>query len=225
MSRLVSVIVPTFDEEVELPALLDHLDSLDGEWEVLVADGGSRDRTVEIARERGAEVVTEGSHRAGQLNAAAARAGGDLLLFLHADSRLPADAHRTLNAVDPWIGGGNFALRFDGEDRFARVLTRAYALQRRLGFYYGDSSIWLRPAAFAALGGYRDLPIMDDYDLVRRLERDFQTACLPGPALTSPRRWRAIGVPRTLVTWWVIRLLFVAGVPAQRLARMYKRVR
>jgi hypothetical protein len=66
---------------------------------------------------------------------------------------------------------------------------------------------------------------MDDYDLVRRLERDFQTACLPGPALTSPRRWRAIGVPRTLVTWWVIRLLFVAGVPAKRLARMYKRIR
>lgn len=225
MKPLVSVIVPAFDEEAELPALFDHLDSLDGEWEVLVADGGSRDRTVEIARERGAEVVSGGSHRAAQLNAAAARARGDLLLFLHADSRLPADAHRSLSRVDPWISGGNFALRFDGDDRFARMLTRAYALQRRFGFYYGDSTIWLRPASFAALGGYRDLPIMDDYDLVRRLERDFQTECLPGPALTSPRRWRAIGVPRTLVTWWVIRLLFVAGVPAERLARLYKHVR
>ena len=225
MSRVVSVIVPAFDEEAELPALFDHLDSLDGEWEVLVADGGSRDRTVEIARECGATVVSEGASRATQLNAATERAGGDLLVFLHADSRLPADAHRSLSTVDPWIGGGNFALRFDGGDRFARVLTRAYALQRRLGFYYGDSTIWLRRTTFAALGGYRDLPIMDDYDLVRRLERDFQTECLPGPALTSPRRWRAIGVPRTLVSWWVIRLLFVSGVPATRLARLYKRVR
>ena len=223
MSPLVSVIVPALDEQAELPALLDHLDALDGEWEVLVADGGSGDRTVEIARGRGAQVVTEGFHRAAQLNAAARRARGELLLFLHADSRLPADAHRSLAASD--AAGGNFALRFDGHDRLSRVLTRAYALQRRFGFYYGDSTIWLRPATFAALGGYRDLPIMDDYDLVRRLERGFETECLPEPALTSPRRWRAMGVPRTLLTWWVIRLLFVAGVPAQRLARFYKRIR
>jgi len=225
VTRLVSLIVPTFDEEAELPAVLDHLDSLDGEWEVLVADGGSRDRTVEIARERGAEVVTDGSSRAAQLNAAAARARGNPLVFLHADSRLPSDAHRSLSGVDPWIAGGNFALRFGGGDRFARVLTRAYALQRRFGFYYGDSTIWLRPATFAALGGYRDLPIMDDYDLVRRMEKRFDTACLPGPAVTSPRRWRALGIPRTLITWWVIRLLFVAGVPAHRLAGLYGRVR
>ena len=101
------------------------------------------------------------------------------------------------------------------------MLTRAYALQRRFGFYYGDSTIWLRPAAFAALGGYRDLPIMDDYDLVRRMERaSTPRACRAG--VTSPRRWRAMGMPRTLVTWWVIRLLFVAGVPANRLARLYE---
>ncbi len=167
--------------------------------------------------------MSDGVHRAGQLNAAAARARGEVLLFLHADSRLPADAHRSLAETD--AAGGNFALRFDGGDRFARVLTRAYALQRRFGFYYGDSTIWLRPAVFAALGGYRDLPIMDDYDLVRRLEKGFRSACLPGPALTSPRRWRALGVPRTLMTWWGIRLLFVAGVPARHLARFYKRVR
>jgi len=217
------VIVPAFDEEAELPALFDHLDSLDGEWEVLVADGGSGDSTVAIARERGATVVAEGAHRAAQLNAAAARARGDVLVFLHADSRLPAGAHASLATTR--AAGGNFELRFGGDDRFARVLTRAYALQRPFGFYYGDSTIWLRPAVFAALGGYRDLPLMDDYDLVRRLEKRFDTACLPGPATTSPRRWRAMGVPRTLITWWVIRLLFVAGVPAARLARLYGKAR
>jgi len=217
------VIVPAFDEEAELPALFDHLDRLDGEWEVLLADGGSTDRTVEIARERGAMVVSDGAHRAAQLNATAARARGELLVFLHADSRLPVGAHRALSEAG--AAGGNFALRFEGTDRFARALTHAYAFQRRFGFYYGDSTIWLRPATFAALGGYRDLPVMDDYDLVRRMEKRFETACLPGPALTSPRRWRALGVPRTLLTWWVIRLLFVAGVPARRLAGMYGKAR
>jgi rSAM/selenodomain-associated transferase 2 len=219
----VSVIVPAFDEEAELPGLFDHLDRLDGDWEVLLADGGSRDRTVEIARERGATVVGEGAHRAGQLNAAAGRARGEILVFLHADSRLPAGAFASLRATR--AAGGNFALRFGGGDRFARVLTRAYAFQRRFGFYYGDSTIWLRPGTFTALGGFRDLPIMDDYDLVRRMEKRFDTACLPGPGITSPRRWRAMGIPRTLVTWWAIRLLFVAGVPAHRLAGLYGKAR
>ena len=174
------MIVPTFDEEAELPELFDHLDSLDGR---LGGPGRGRRLARPHARrsrgERGAVVVAEGEHRAGQLNAAAARAGGDVLVFLHADSRLPGDAHASLAATR--AAGGNFALRFGGGDRFARILTRAYAFQRRFGFYYGDSTIWMRPDTFAALGGYRDLPIMDDYDLVRRMEKRFDTACLPGP--------------------------------------------
>lgn len=222
---LVSVIVPTLDEEGALREVLDHLASLDGAWEVLVADGGSRDRTVELARAHGAQVVCGGATRAAQLNTAAAEARGELLLFLHADSRLPSDAWSSLAAQPPSIAGGNFALRFSGGDLFARVLTAAYALQRRLGFYYGDSSIWVRRSAFDALGGYRDVPIMDDYDFARRLERNFATARLPGPALTSPRRWRALGVPRTLLSWWTIRLLYLAGVPPERLAGLYRRVR
>jgi hypothetical protein len=121
--------------------------------------------------------------------------------------------------------GGNFALRFDGGDRFSRVLGAWYALQRRLGMYYGDSAIWLRRSAFEALGGFRPLPIMDDYDLARRLERGFRTTCLPGPAVTSARRWRALGVPRTVFSWVLIRWLFVAGVAPERLARLYRRVR
>jgi rSAM/selenodomain-associated transferase 2 len=222
---LVSVIVPTFDEEAALPGVLEHVAALDGEWEVIVADGASRDRTVEIARAHGARVVSRGATRAAQLNAAAADAGGELFLFLHADSRLPAGAWASLASVAPGVGGGNFALRFSGGDLFARVLTAAYALQRRFGFYYGDSSIWVRRSTFEALGGYREIPIMDDYDFVRRLEEGFTTARLPGPALTSPRRWRALGVPRTLLSWWTIRRLYVAGVPAKRLAGLYRRVR
>jgi rSAM/selenodomain-associated transferase 2 len=223
---LVSIVVPTFDEQAQLPGLLDHLEALPGRWEVLFADGGSRDRTVSIAAERGARVVAAGGGRAGQLNAAARAANGELLLFLHADSRLPGNAHAELvAAVEAGSVGGNFALRFDGLDRFARVLTAAYALQRRFGVYYGDSSIWVARPTFDRLSGYRDLPIMDDYDFVRRLERSGPTACLPGPATSSDRRWRTIGIARTLLSWWLIRLAFLAGVPPARLARLYRRVR
>ena len=224
---LVSLIVPTFDEEEALPSLLDHVDALAGRWEVLVADGGSSDATMEIARKRGANVVRAPGGRPGQLNAAARQASGELLLFLHADSRLPAGAHASLVSVtaDPAIGGGNFALRFDGDDPFARVLSAAYALQRRFGFYYGDSSVWVRREVFDLLGGYRELPIMDDYDFVRRLEAGYRTACVPGPARTSDRRWRRAGLVRTLFSWWTIRFLYVAGVPPRRLARLYRRVR
>jgi cellulose synthase/poly-beta-1,6-N-acetylglucosamine synthase-like glycosyltransferase len=157
------------------------------------------------------------------MNAGAAEARGDLLVFLHADTRLPPGAYASLtgSAAD----GGNFRIRFDGGDGFSRALGAWYAAQRRLGAYYGDSAIWLRRRAFDALGGFRPLPIMEDYDLARRLERGFRTACLPGPAVTSARRWRALGVPRTVLSWVAVRWLFLAGAPPERLARLYRRAR
>jgi len=222
---LVSVCVPTRDEAGQIDALLDHLRALPGRWELLVADGGSADGTLESARVHLAQplVLSVRGGRAAQLNAAAALATGDLLAFLHADSRLPPDAHAVLTRTS--ARGGNFALRFDGADRFSGFLGRVYALQRRFGLYYGDSTLWCEPALFTQLGGYRELPIMDDYDFVRRLERATPTACLPGPATTSARRWRAMGVPRTVFAWFVIRWLYLAGVSPARLARLYRRVR
>jgi len=222
----VSVVIPTLREASALPATLDHLASLDGELEIVVADGGSDDGTLAVAAAHPrTDVVVEvtGGGRARQLNAGAARATGAILVFLHADSRLPAGAHAALAATK--ADGGNFALRFDGEDRFSRVLTRVYGLQRRFGLYYGDSSIWVRQATFRRLDGFSELPIMDDYDFVRRLERSVATACLPGPATTSARRWRSQGIARTVLSWLVIRWLFVAGVAPARLARLYRSVR
>jgi uncharacterized protein len=222
---LVSVVVPVLDEARALPALLDHLAALEGRFETIVVDGGSADGSAGIAAaHRSAPLVlrAEGG-RARQMNTGAAAAGGDPIVFLHADTRLPAGAYSALttSAAD----GGNFAIRFDGGDRFSRVLGAWYRVQRRLGAYYGDSAIWLRRRAFVALGGFRELPIMDDYDLARRLERGFRTACLPGPVVTSARRWRALGIPRTVLSWVVIRCLFLAGVSPARLARLYRRAR
>jgi cellulose synthase/poly-beta-1,6-N-acetylglucosamine synthase-like glycosyltransferase len=172
-------------------------------------------------------VVAAPRGRARQLNAAAATAEGDLLLFLHADSLLPLDAYASLTAAwrDPAVAGGNFALRFEGNDLFARTLTTTYAAQRRLGYFYGDSSIFARREAFEALGGFRELAVMDDYDFARRLARHGRLTCLPGPATTSSRRWRRLGVLRTVLSWVVIRWLFVLRVPPERLAKLYRRAR
>jgi len=226
----ISVCVPTLHEERQIASVLDHLAGLAGSFEVIVVDGGSHDATAEIARRHPSapDVLLQTGGRAAQLNRAAASATGDLLVFLHADSRLPPDAHATLMAAGrrPELVGGNFTLRFDGADGFSRLLGVIYGLQRRLGYYYGDSTVWVRRETFAALGGFRELPIMDDYDFVRRLERlPGKTATLPGPATTSSRRWASMGIARTLLSWWVIRWLYVAGVPAPRLARLYRAVR
>jgi rSAM/selenodomain-associated transferase 2 len=229
-SPLVSIVIPTLDEARALPRLLDDLARLPGRWELVVADGGSRDATVALARAHATAplVLHAAGGRAAQCNAGARAAGGDVLLFLHADSRLPPDAHASLaeacGTAD--VCGGNFALRFDGGGAFARVLGAVYGLQRRHGFYYGDSSVWVRRERFDELGGFREIPIMDDYDFVRRLERGpGATRCLPGPASTSSRRWRAIGIPRTVLAWFVIRWLYVAGVSPARLVRLYRVVR
>jgi len=228
VTGLVSVIVPVLDEALELPRALDALAALPGTWEVIVVDGGSRDDSVALARAhpRADQVLSQtAGGRALQLNAGAAAAGGDPLVFLHADSRLPPEAHAALSGAR--APGGNFALRFGGlqPDRFARLLTRFYAFQRRHGYYYGDSTLWCRRELFERLSGFRELPIMDDYDFVRRMQKEGGTACLPGPSTTSDRRWRKQGIARTALSWWVIRWLFVAGVAPDRLARFYRRVR
>jgi rSAM/selenodomain-associated transferase 2 len=225
---LVSIVVPVLDEAAALPALLDDLAELHGRFEVIVADGGSSDGSADLARAHSsAPRVVSARGRGRQLNAGAEAAAGEAFVFLHADTRLPYDAYTSLCAAlrEFDVVGGNFALRFGGRDRFSRVLGAWYAGQRRLGIYYGDSAIWARRGAFEALGGYRELAIMDDYDFVRRLERRGVTTCLPGPAVTSARRWQRKGLWRTIVSWVVIRWLYLGGVPAPRLAGLYRQVR
>ncbi len=221
--------VPTFREAATIGATLDHLAGLDGQWQVIVVDGGSDDATVALAAAHPSAplVVRSGGGRAAQCNDGFERADGEVVLVLHADSRLPAGASSSIEAaVREGAHGGNFDLCFDGDDGFSAFLTRWYAWQRRRGTYYGDSSIWLTRQALGALGGVREIPIMDDADLVDRLEAlPGRTACLPGPATTSSRRWRIAGVLRTWVSWGVIRWLFVAGVAPERLARLYRAVR
>jgi rSAM/selenodomain-associated transferase 2 len=193
-------------------------------WEWIVVDGGSDDGTPDIARTLGARTVIAERGRARQLNAGAALASGDVVLFLHADTALAAGALDEIRRVlrDPAIAGGNFTLRFDDPARSARVLAAFYALQHRvLGIWFGDSAIFCRRSTFERLGGFPQLPIMEDLAFVDRLRTAGRTIKLALPVVTSARRYRG-RLLTTIVRWISIFLLYRAGVSPNRLAHLYR---
>jgi rSAM/selenodomain-associated transferase 2 len=225
---MISVIIPVLDEAPRLPSLLTALWDAGTRHEIIIVDGGSRDGSPEIASAHGATVLHSARGRGRQLAAGAAAARGDVLLFLHADSMLPAGglqalAHTMHDA--PALVGGNFRLIFDGDGAFSWCLTRFYAWLRRHGIYYGDSGIFVRRAVYDAVGGILPMALMEDFNLVRRLERAGRTACLEPPLVTSSRRFRGRH-PITIVAGWLrIHLLYALGVSPERLAAMYDSAR
>lgn len=233
VKKVVSLIVPTYNEEECIGATLGNLARLRGDCEIIVADGASTDRTAPRVAElipgfpHPLSVVETERGRARQLNRAADLARGGTLLFLHADTRAPADAVEVLQAAleDESVIGGNFDLVFEGDSLVERFFTWAYRIRRPFGIYYGDSGIFVRRRVFEEMGGFKNIPIMDDYEFVRRLERLGRTVCLPNRLRTSDRRWRVQGLFRTLWTWVWIQTLYSLGVPARHLAKWYGPVR
>jgi len=222
---VITVVIPTLDEALRLEPLLAALAREPAPHEVIVADGGSADATRAVAEAAGAAVVVTPPGRGRQLRAGAARARGDVLLFLHADTRFPpgglAAVERAL-VERPHCPGGNFRLLFDGEDDFSRWLEGFYAFIRARGFYYGDSALFVRRRVYDALGGIRPLALMEDYDFVRRLEAAGETCSIGEPPLvTSSRRFQGRHPAAIVAGWLVIHLLFHLGVDAEVLARLY----
>lgn len=221
-----SIIIPTLNEAKVINNLADALRRLSGDFEIIAADGGSQDETVRLARESGLSVVEAPRGRGRQMNAGARLASGDVLLFLHADTRLPEGALAMIEDLlkDKRVCGGNFSLVFDGSSLGARLLTRIYPLLRLGGMCYGDSAIFVRRSVFERLGGYSDYPLFEDCDLYRRMRRVGKFVRLPASAVTSSRRFERRFV-RTFALWATMQVLYWLGVDPNRLNRWYKPLR
>jgi rSAM/selenodomain-associated transferase 2 len=224
MSKL-SIIMPVLNEGERIPGALDalaHLRALG--VEVIVVDGGSRDATVPRARARADRVISASRGRALQMNAGAEKACGDVLLFLHADTRLPADAdHIVLNGLArsgrAW---GRFDVRIDGESPLLVAVAWLMNLRSRLtGIATGDQAIFARRDAFYAVGAFPAIPLMEDIALSKRLKRVSRPLCLRTRAVTSGRRWDKNGVASTVLMMWRLRLAYFFGADPKALARQY----
>src|SRR5687768_2356907 len=219
----ISVIIPVFNEEKTIAATLQSLTRL-APCEVIIVDGGSADRTCEICEQFDAQVFTSVRGRAQQMNYGARHASGDVLLFLHADTRLPDSAFRDIATAlrDPRYLGGRFDVALECEHWMLKVIGAMINYRSRLSKVgTGDQAIFLRRSVFEQIGGYADIPLMEDIALCRTLRRMGEIACLKSRVITSARRWEMDGVWRTILKMWALKLLYLAGVSPNRLKQYY----
>ena len=224
MPPLVSVVVPVLDDAPALDRLL-RCTPPHPLVEILVVDGGFDNGLEALTSGRGdVRLLRSSPGREPQMNAGAAAAGGDWLLFLHADSTLPAGWVEAVAGVAPAVAGGWFRFALDDDAWQARLLERVVAWRVRLLLLpYGDQGYFVRRDRFAALGGFDDVPLMEDVAFVRRLVRSGAVAELPLPLVTSSRRWRADGWLRRSSRNLLLVSLYFAGVSPDRLAGWYGR--
>jgi rSAM/selenodomain-associated transferase 2 len=224
----ITVIIPTLNEESAIEQTVRHTASL-GFDHIFVVDGGSCDQTRAIADGLGlARVLTAQPGRARQLNTGAKISRGDTLLFLHADTLLPDTAKQNIESAlaDPVIVGGRFDVRFDSPSAWGRVISGFMNLRSRLtGISTGDQAMFVRRNIFEQLGGFSEIPIMEDIEFSTRLKRTGLTRALRETVTTSFRRWEQQGALRTILLMWTIRFLYWMGVNPQYLAHLYKAVR
>ena len=219
---LLSIIVPVLDEADCLEETLQSL--FDDGWlrehcEVLVSDGGSRDGSLEIAARYACQILRGDAGRALQMNAAADRARGEWLLFLHADSRLPAGIEAILDTAAEW---GFFRLRLSGEEPALRVIESAVNLRSALTrIAGGDQGLFFRRRFFAALGGFPRIPLMEDIAICKQARRQAAPLIARSPMISSSRRWRRNGIARTVLLMWWLRFAFWLGADPVRLHRIY----
>ena len=216
-----SVVIPALDEAATIAAAV--ADARRHADEVIVVDGGSVDGTAALAAGAGAAVAGAPRGRAAQMNAGARRARGDVLLFLHADCRLPAGAARAVSgALREGARWGRFDVRLDSPRRSLVVVGGAMNLRSRLtGIATGDQAIFVERALFEAVGGWPPIPLMEDVELTARLRRVARPACLRERVLVSARRWEARGVARTVIEMWAWRAAYALGVSPDTLHRLY----
>ncbi len=220
-----SIVVPVLNEAAGIAAALAPLQALrDAGHEVIVVDGGSTDATPALAAPLADRVIAAPRGRARQMNAGAANASSDVLLFLHADTRLPDDALAAIEAAMRRYAWGRFDVHIAGRSRWLPVIATLMNLRsRRTGIATGDQAIFVTRAAFDAVDGYPDQPLMEDIELSKRLKRLGPPACLGQRVTTSGRRWETHGIWRTILLMLQLRFDYWRGVPAARLVTRYYR--
>lgn len=222
----ISVIMPILNEAKLLEKTLSQLQPELGSHELIVVDGGSTDASVGIAEKYG-RVITSERGRAKQLNAGAAAATGEILIFLHADIWLESGALAAVaSALSSGYVGGGFRQKIDGRSFLYRLIEIAGDIRGRyLRVFYGDSGIFLTRTDFEKIGGFPNVPIFEEMEFSRKLRRLGKTTLLTPYIHISARRWEARGIVRTTLNNWLITLLYFFGVSPGKLARLYRHIR
>ncbi len=222
----ISIIIPVLNEAAIIEKTLNSLNQQPN-IEIIIVDGGSDDHTVTLVESLGFKVISCPQRgRASQMNLGAQMATGDILLFLHADTCVPPDYQQWIQktlSLSHTVAGA-FSLVIDSP-RFSRRLIEIMAnwRSRFCSLPYGDQAIFLKTATFWELGGFAQLPIMEDFEIIQRLKRKGKITIVPAPVLTSDRRWRKLGVVKTTLINQLVIMGYYLGVSPAKLARLYRK--
>lgn len=223
---MISVIIPVLNEAEILDISLSRLQTELEEHELIIVDGGSTDTSVEIAREFG-NVINSEKGRAKQLNTGAAAATGDILIFLHADVRLERGAIAAVEtALSSGYVGGGFLQKIDGSSILYRIIERVADMRGKyLKVFYGDSGIFVTRSGFKQIGGFPEVPIMEEMGFSKSMRKLGKTTMVKPRIHISARRWERGGIVRTTLINWSITFLFILGFSLERLAKLYRNIR
>ncbi|MGB3208333.1 MAG: TIGR04283 family arsenosugar biosynthesis glycosyltransferase [Crinalium sp.] len=220
----ISIIIPVLNEANTIAQTLAYLKNASN-VEIIVVDGGSKDETIALAKSFGVQVISSGIGRATQMNVGATVATGAILLFLHADTRIPPNFDILIRqALAGNFIAGAFELKIDANLRGIRLIENMVNLRSHLfSLPYGDQAIFIWSKVFHEIGGFPDLPIMEDFVFIRQLKKLGKIEIIPQPAITSGRRWQKLGVIKTTLINQLMIIGYFLGVSPLQLARWYRK--
>jgi rSAM/selenodomain-associated transferase 2 len=222
-----SIIIPVLHEAKSINLLLEHLQQFEGNCEIIVVEGNPKRETIDNIRNKDIKILISEAGRGRQMNAGAAIASGEILIFLHADTRMPVNAlDRIRHALKKkqYVGGA-FDLGIRSEKLILKVIAKCASLRSRLTrIPYGDQAIFIRKDYFNKIGGYKEIPLMEDVELMQRTKKRGDKICiLSDRVFTSPRRWEKEGIICCTLRNWIIIILYLIGISPDKLARYYGR--